>query len=495
MMKGKTTIELFNAETGKLEASYEDENIVTNAVAYLMNIEAASGESLNTNVFPIATNALGGLMLFDGELEESVDNVHLPTKDVHLVAYASTDTNTSDPNRGSFNVLESGARDGGYVSVWDFGTSQANGIIKSVARTHKFSASDPIRYYEGAVNRVTAAGCPSNDTDWYPIRYDGEYVYMMKYDSSSKEMRESRVRKPMLRMKVGDYSGLVEEYEPVSTFDALACQFEYTDAVYTRRTMSLYCEDPKYYYDGNDGFYYCCYAGYDATKEGGFVFNWFTINYGDGSYEKSELHQITLQAKVLCNVSYVNDYDQATGKYTTRYYQYMSSPVTVRINNGYMYLITSNRKSILRVNLNNQADQVSIKVIEDGSRDYISDLHQINLRNGGVFFTIYHILPSGGSQHRNGLMYQDGYVFLHNIQGASNQYDWFNDSLVNGAELERFGYKGYTSICRGFIANYLGTINNLTSPIEKNASQTMKVTYTLTDVDETMASSDEEVTG
>ena len=32
-----------------------------------------------------------------------------------------------------------------------------------------------------------------------------------------------------------------------------------------------------------------------------------------------------------------------------------------------------------------------------------------------------------------------------------------------------------------FRAAYLGTINNLSSPITKNASQTMKVTYTLTD--------------
>ena len=495
MIKGKTTIELFNAETGALEASYEDENLVTNAVAYLMNIEAASGESLNTNVFPLATMALGGLLLFDGELEESADNVHFPTKDVHLVAYASTNVNASDPNRGSFNSLESGARDGGYVSVWDFGTSQANGIIKSAARTHQWSAQDPIRYYEGAAGRTTRSGNPSNDTYWYPIRYDGEYLYMLKYNGSNHEMREYRVRKPMLRMKVADYSGRVEEYEPVSTFDTTACQFEYiSDSSGGTRTVTFYADSPKYYFDGNDGFYYCCYAGYDATKESGFVFNWFTINYGDGSYKKSELHQITLQAKAYCNVSSYSEYDKTQKKYITRYANYMAGASVVRINNGYMYLIASSRKSILRINLKNPADQVSIKVIEDGSSDYIVDLQQINLRNGGVFFTIYHY-TTDGYQYRNGLMYQDGTVFLHNFAGTNNNSDWYNDVLVNGAELERFGYYSDLSVRRGFIANYLGTINNLTSPIEKNASQTMKVTYTLTDVDESTASSDEEVTG
>jgi hypothetical protein len=37
---------------------------------------------------------------------------------------------------------------------------------------------------------------------------------------------------------------------------------------------------------------------------------------------------------------------------------------------------------------------------------------------------------------------------------------------------------------RSWAANYLGTINNLSSPITKTAAQTMKIIYTLTDVDD-----------
>jgi hypothetical protein len=51
--------------------------------------------------------------------------------------------------RGSFNVLESGyvggSRNRSYLNVWDFNTSQANGIIKSIALTNVDAGSNPCR--------------------------------------------------------------------------------------------------------------------------------------------------------------------------------------------------------------------------------------------------------------------------------------------------------------------------------------------------------------
>ena len=51
-----------------------------------------------------------------------------------------------------------------------------------------------------------------------------------------------------------------------------------------------------------------------------------------------------------------------------------------------------------------------------------------------------------------------------------------NGYLFGGDDSEsvQFVYGRYTS-------NYLGTIANLATPVVKNASQTLKVTYTLTD--------------
>lgn len=484
-MRGKAKIELFNAETGELERSVEDHNLVTNALSYIINIEAARGAALTENVFPIATNALGGLLLFDGELEESANNVHMPTKDVHLVGYASTDVNTSDPHRGSFNSIESGPTEDGYVSVWDFGTSQANGVIKSVARTHKWAGQNPIvQYMYGMAS--TSSGAPSDNTDLLPIRYDGEYVYMLKGFSTTGGkyiVREYRVRKPALRMCVADYPNRFEDYEFVAEWDALACEVPY-NYYEENRVTTVYASNAWYYYDGRDGYYYCARAGYDPDKTAGLTLNLFTIHYGDGSYEKSAFKKIDLQTKCYTNYSSVSDYsyDEETRRWTptTRYYTYIDNRETQRITNGFMYLLSSDRKSILRVNLKNTADQKLIRIIEDDSRDYITDLQTLPLSGGGTYFTIVHYL-TGGSEYRDGLLYEDGNVLLHEFATSRpNEWGYYT---ADGDELEGYSKYRYSGpyINRGFISNYLGTVANLSSPIEKNASQTMKITYTLTD--------------
>ena len=78
-MKGHTKIELFNAKTGELEKSYEKDNLVTNAVKYLIAWQTMAGRSMNESVFPIAKNALGGLLLFDNTLTEDADNIAFPS--------------------------------------------------------------------------------------------------------------------------------------------------------------------------------------------------------------------------------------------------------------------------------------------------------------------------------------------------------------------------------------------------------------------------------
>ena len=158
-MKGHAKIELFNAESGELERVYEEDNLVTNAVKYLLAFMNKINRQPSNEVTPIATNALGGIMLFDETLEEDPDNVEFPS-DAHLVGYSDRSLNTGNPMRGSFNSLESGSRDDGYTAVWDFGTSQANGTIKSVALTSNYSGADP---YQRLINPIYSLMSFRND--------------------------------------------------------------------------------------------------------------------------------------------------------------------------------------------------------------------------------------------------------------------------------------------------------------------------------------------
>ena len=481
-MRGITTIELFNAKTGELEKKAEDHNLVTDALRYVMNIAQNCGANLDSEVFPIATNALGGILLFDGTLTEDIRNVHFPTKDVHLVGYADGSTNTSDIHRGSFNAAESGPVENGYKSVWDFGTSQANGTIKALARTSNYAASNPLINYMGYYSS-SSNGSPSTDGSWYPVRYDGEYLYMFKNVKDS--IRVSRVRRAMLHHNVYDFASRVEDYEAVTEFDTECCSFTYVSSSSGATNSYTYCcRNEKLYFDGGDGFLYCVYAGFDPEKEPGHVFNWFTIKYSDGSYSKSDIHTMTIAPRVLCNYDTVSVYDKTKNTYVTQYVSYFSDPYQIRVRNGYLYVIAVNQKEVLKVSLKNPVDVKAIRVIEDGSSDYIYSFQQITPYNGGVPLNLYHYTKDG-YEWRNGLVYEDGTVFLHNFKGTRRESDWSDHFQVCGDHLECFGYYDSSRIYRGYVANYLGTIANLSSPIEKNASQTMKITYTLLDEDKT----------
>lgn len=148
MMKGRASIQLFNAETGEKEYETTEENLITKAVDRLINppietvitTEKYAGNALRWSFNQLVSAAYGGLLLFANSHEENLDNIY-PTKDDELVGYASSATNVTTPKEGVRNEIETGFIDDddgnhiGYKFVWDFSTSQANGTISSISLT------------------------------------------------------------------------------------------------------------------------------------------------------------------------------------------------------------------------------------------------------------------------------------------------------------------------------------------------------------------------
>ena len=479
MMKGHTKIILTNVETGE-QVVHEDDNLITKAIDKIINIEMSMNHRPNDRVLPIATNALGGIMLFDGELEESEDNIHFPT-DVHLVGYGNGEVNTTDNKRGSFNAVESGKTENGYVSVWDFGTSQANGTIRAVARTHNHGGVCPIYNYNSPEAVDTNNGTPETDRDWYPIRYDGTYLYMLKGNSNTHQMRLARVKIPKMGFGVADYSDVARTYEVIASWDTTLTDYEYYTSQYwyDRReniqTQTVYADSPYMYEDGGDGYIYC--IGLGATNgwsQYQYDLTYFTINYGDESYEKSET------VRKNTGLSFYNGWNASGFSWAGRAWGH--------VHNGNVYYMNSARKVVWIVPLDNVAAYQSVRVIQDSDSDYIARFEYIRPHNGGVYLLIYHYTSTGWN-YRNGILYPDGvYVIVDysyngtsGVHGNSYLYDdrcrTCDDDLVvwltGGSYYFRFSWA----------ANYLGTINNLASPIEKTAAQTMKIIYTLTDVE------------
>ena len=136
-IKGKSVIELYNPNT-RIKQRYEDENIVTNVFKYLFgqNYFAQAGTGFMNKFLPLYKNGIGGIILFDSQIEENPDIVIAPST-VGCTGYASTGAYSgSDLSRGGMNVNETSLIDNGMKFVWDFATSQANGDIACVSLTH-----------------------------------------------------------------------------------------------------------------------------------------------------------------------------------------------------------------------------------------------------------------------------------------------------------------------------------------------------------------------
>lgn len=116
ILKGKTSIELTDVNTGEV-ALKEEENMLTNALSYLYNYNPMGAYSsfsntnsivdFNSEFIPVCPNTLGGIFLFSEPLEEAEEFILLDSTQLPM-AYASNGSNPyEDYKRGSMNLNES----------------------------------------------------------------------------------------------------------------------------------------------------------------------------------------------------------------------------------------------------------------------------------------------------------------------------------------------------------------------------------------------------
>lgn len=178
-LKGKTTFELTNVETGEVSV-IKDNNMVTNGIKYLLrNIGAQSTTGLyklnydgtepvsgGTGIDRQARMLTGGLMLFDSAIEEDVDAVIPPAGTVLVACGTSKAYSGVNASAGSYNIVESGAvtdENGkviGYKHIWDFSTSQGNGHIACACLTTRDGGIDTwgSSYYDASYATNTTNG-------------------------------------------------------------------------------------------------------------------------------------------------------------------------------------------------------------------------------------------------------------------------------------------------------------------------------------------------
>lgn len=469
---GHVTFELFDAKTRDLVQKVEKDNLVTSALSRLLNNVAGGAESyLDDLVMPVATKALGGLMLFDDRLTEDVDNIQFPAN-ANLVGYGLRDVNTSDVKRGSLNSAESGRISNGYRSVWDFGTSQANGNIAAAALMNSY-----VTPFRGCANLavhdiINASGNSNYDAGVFHT--DGEYVYYATGTGSYTSERDldTRIytythtitvriykeRVPLTSYKVADSVNYRSYPELVTTRTFSIVTQGYTLQNYNAPT-AVVC-------DGKDGYAYFIYCA--GNTEGNAEIYYYTIKYDDLSFSASAVTTLTPAGIYLKAGNGV-------------------------VSGGYMYLISNNRHGIYKIPLSNPANAQLITLPEGFYITNTGNAHYATTPNpaGGLMLLIYRAAANDQSGYydmhsailsASGTITVEGDYYSRNNsatyapgKGFYRNYDYMQSWIWLSGSWANYPHYGRA------LTNYLGTIANLPTPVVKNASQTLKVTYTLTD--------------
>lgn len=465
MLKGHVEIELHNHKTG-LRDRIEQDNLVTNATNYLIDyIMGRDGDE--TKIMPIYAKALGGLMIFEDPLVESVNNITFPVGNF-LTGYAGRSVNTDDTERGSINNIDSCEVPGGYMTVWDFATSQANGLISSMALTHStIDAASPI---PGSI--ISSAYIHNLGVNRALI-YDNKYAYYT--DKSNGDLVK------VCYMPSRDYL-VTDVYQTRTVLNEVV-----EEGVFNATTNS--------WMDGGDGKYY---SVLNSSTKSNSLMKLDLIAINSTTYQRYATYHITITAKDASidhfymgsdwkNINTDKTYIVSKGNL------YISEKTDIQSGGETLicYKIFGIDLSSLTLDANNEAtvnltDSDSICEIVDpllpagasGAYLYPSIDGAVAIRYGT------NVTYSGSQKYQKWAAAKlNGSLKIYSkLADPSNLSNVYGRSTYNGDILGvRPGTNvGYNNL--DVSANYLGTICNLETPFEKTVSTSMKVKYTLVNV-------------
>lgn len=529
-LKGHTVIELTDVNTGEKEI-HEDDNMITNAIKQLLGYNGHVGiptrQSLShgvTSKYSELLRLTGGLFLFDTELEENV-NKYYPPAGVRLVGFGSGISYAGNNlQAGSYNQQESGPTENGYRHVWDFNTNQANGQIACACLTtrsggkittggdayysdyaYKVGVSsdvkDEITFKEAQSlyygTRLT--GTDSNDayvttnsvlyTDGRKNRYIralSDYWCYNYYTSSTGDI--DKFKKSIFYNKgieLGIYRYSVNDFSIFDSSYSGNSDETYEDGLIERVHVEMPSELKSLITDDminntNKKFKTC------TSCDENFIYIMITLptDYDNSNYVSANKNIYVWKIDVNTFESSMVKVTNTTGE--PIWFLAGQSLITFNsfILDNYFICIgnTSNKMYIIEL-----SDNTRVKVVknfDDTDFIYNSDKSKNMFlpyaQNGKLIFSkaitasFWYVLDPvlGIIQYKN---IQIKEVFDSNrLQRCFKLYG--TPFLV----LVFYPLSSVATLCTAVDLSLLITINNLTSPVTKTASQTMKVTYTLT---------------
>lgn len=458
MLKGTMKIELTDVHTGETQTILEH-NMVTNA---LRDIFRPLGHCNNcsqmyNNVAPYYQKLLGGILLFDSNIEENADTLFPPAsaKLIGCGAYG-LQNNTTGTVRGGYNQTESELNlNSRYMKyVYDFATSQANGTIACVCLTHLnggftsygsddavFTSSYPlgITVYDNVLQYVYTSNTGASTGDKYSGMSIGTTECIFVIDRENDTVYYFRINN----------SGEIDIIKRRAYLQSVSVlENPYTQkALLEEQSISLNTAIPTNYtaynFDHADNclYIFSCSASYIKPNET------FMIT------------KINISNMAVTQYTMTNTTDVNIATSGTRY---------AFAHNGFVYLRASNSPyDVYKFEIGNTANVSMMKRINVTAVDGAPQLAV----NGRIYF-----------ERDNDYLYVLNTV-THEIQKTegnriySSNYQLCYTPVLNEPMLYYGSYGSYTTCGFLLLSNYLATINNLSEPVTKTADKTMKITY------------------
>lgn len=481
-MKGQTRIELRDAASGKLAEVHEDSNMMTNAIRdYFANMGLMNGfqqSDYDFNRDTLVENLLGGIMLFDNTIPEQAGNV-FPPAGLNMIANGGIGyTSNVAGEMGSYTEDESGWQaDGSFVQTYDFTTSQGNGAIACCCLTSKAyggtgdgNSVSKVKKSTGIINSSNRGAAveygsrnfgvaigvdPATSTykciDYYNLNYDASHAEEHYSQTGKLKIDTYKIPLSIVNLNVKRTT----PYKVSST--EVAIPQGWIDSYEQNQQVSLYYSDEHMY----------------MFK---FKSGWQGWNDSYPFY--------CLRLDMNNNLTFYNP-SNTTGKTSARV---NVNNTGIRFHGEYMYLcyVSESQNSYLdttKVYKVNMRTSASTEIDNPCGSDPDTQnrgfgYKYATLRNdGGVVVDCTGRFDLVNDVYvPNNMTIDASNPYMPIINAGSNRIMRFSTREGNG------GYSYYydTSLYAFRSTDYIASINNLETPVVKDVSKTMKVTYRIT---------------
>lgn len=443
-IKGHTKIELTDIRDGSKKIIEHDNTFQVGVLEKYMRSFGIANNSPFANStwagYDLWRNLVGGIFLFRDAIDDSNGEVeYMPAGNVMVGNGCYGVSNAGNPTEfGTWNALESTAGSGGIVMVYDWGTSQGNGTIGSI--------------------------CLTSETGGY-IGYGN----LSGYAFSSKRAMDVNQNKRTFGKTGIPYNGKCYSFS-VNTSTKVVTVNKY---ILGAENISLFhqwaSESATFSYTNNIGTSTLWITKISATEVMMSTISSVSSG-GTGRFLIFDLETETLSEYSISNTSGASISLTTTGSYGPRtsifrnedgnicFFDYSNSRILEFSASGgiyigvYMTSVPSQDQGVTMIRMPND-----LFLYSTGSYADTNNARIIDMINHTCLQTNGHL-----SSDRATLDYIDDLDAIWQRSGISYSYVgrlWKNPL-------------------------YLATINNLDTPVTKNNTQTMKVTYTLTEVQE-----------